>query len=188
MVQVVEELPVLLLKARGAFKKVPEGVVDKGPLELTVAQGNLIKTLQLSLEEVQQALTNADTAFTAASTSSIVMNYVLEDRELLKKSDEYGHGLMEKAAFGYINGHTEVWELLVELLRKGARSSEAFMHYLKTTLSDEEKKIRHAHVRYIVEMAENAAREIIEEFPEYPQDPSLILGQRFSSIRGFLGW
>ena len=81
------------------------------------------------------------------------------------------------------------WKVLIGLLKAGARSSKDFKIYLKTAIDDPEKSIRHADVNYVVALAEKAADAIVEEFPDYPEDPSLIPTKKSRSLLGwFLGY
>ena len=80
------------------------------------------------------------------------------------------------------------WKVVIDLLRAGARSTDALTEYLKIPITDTEKNKRLVQIKHVVAMAEKAAQAILEEIPDYPQDPSLIPVQKSWSLSSFLGY
>ena len=118
--------------------------------------------------------------------SEIVKEYIANNRELLKQVNKLKWGLLPHAAFGYISGNNDAWHVLILLLKAGAPITPSFDTYLTTVLEDKQQQVRLDHIKYVVEMAKRAAKAVVEEFPEYPEDPSLIQLPKTSS--SLLGW
>ena len=77
------------------------------------------------------------------------------------------------------------WKVVIDLLRAGARCTDPLTEYLKIPITDTEKNNRLIQINHVVAMAEKAAQAILEEIPDYPQDPSLIPVKKSWSFFGY---
>ncbi|MBA3751669.1 hypothetical protein H0X06_02610 [Candidatus Dependentiae bacterium] len=134
----------------------------------------ILKAADLQLNTLEKVSLKNGTCVIIRGTGPrtlIVEDYVSCNKEIITMMNDKNLTLLEVASLGYINGNKGAWKAIVYLLEQESQFSQPFIDYLDEDSNDVEKMQKKEQISYLIQVGRNVGP---LEFPEYPEDPSII--------------